>query len=80
MIRWYWASFSASFSWCESSWWPPFTPSRNEKFLLLTELPNMNVAIRVESVWKASRRMSSIRRTCSVWSIDRSRNRPGSCL
>ena len=39
-----------------------------------------SVATRVESVWRESRRMSSIRRTCSVWSIDRSRNRPGSCL
>ena len=74
VIRWYWSSFLASFSWCENWWWPPFTPSTNEKFLLLTELPNMNVATRVESVWSASRRMSSIRRTCSAWFIDRSRS------
>src|SRR5690606_6597539 len=35
-----------------SEWCEPSTPSRKLKFWLLTELPNMNVAMRVVSVWK----------------------------
>jgi hypothetical protein len=45
---------------------PPVTPSTSEKFLLLTELPNMNVATRVASVWRASKRISSISPRCSA--------------